>query len=120
MAKFVVVGGFSYAFALAQMAFYIEVLGAPPKIAYAVTLVVLLAVNFLLNRYWVFLATEEHAARQGVKYVATVAAGRGVDWAVFALLDTLAPAVPYGVAVFIAMSVVLPLKFLAFKLVVFR
>jgi putative flippase GtrA len=120
LAKFLAVGAFSYFFAVAQMTVYTRGLGLTNKPAYAVTLVVLILVNFLINRYWIFVSTEESAVAQGLKYVTTVVAGRAADWCFFALIDTLLPMVPTPMAVFLAMALVLPAKFLAFKVLVFR
>lgn len=107
--RFLAGGLVTYATTLAVMALWLEA-AIPSLVAYACTHVTVLAVGFLLNRYWIFRATAGSTASQGVRFALANLGFRFVDWCVYSgIALLLAP--PVFLAIMAANAIVLPLKY---------
>ena len=109
----------SYLFALLMMYLLTQVAGMGNKLAYAITQAIVVPINFLLNRYVVFVSTSENMTRQGAKYLVVNISMRVVDWLVFAFFDTVL-GWPYYAAILCGRCAAYPMKFVAYRLGVFR
>jgi putative flippase GtrA len=116
--RFLAGGVVTYATTLVVMGVWLGLVGIPELIAYALTHVTVLIVGFLINRYWIFRATEGNATAQGIRFVLANSAFRVVDWCVYSgialLLDP-----PVFLTVLSANVLVLPLKFVFYRRRVF-
>lgn len=117
--KFVFLGALTWLAATAQMYLYTQVLPIPYGPAYAFTQVIILSVNFTLVRRWVFRSITESAVSQGTKFVIAVLLFRFTDWCLFMLFHGIM-GIRYYVAIFLAMSIVFPIKYGVFKTRVFN
>lgn len=117
--KYILLGGVSYLFALAQMYFYTQWIGLSYAIAYAITQVCILVAAFVLSRHWIFNAASANLLNQGVKYLSIHCVFRFFDWCLFILLNNYI-GIKYSISIFLAMGLVLPVKYFAYKLVVFN
>lgn len=117
--KFLILGAFTWLFAFAQMYLYTQVLPIPYGPAYAITQLFIVSVNFSLARRWIFRSIAESAYTQGGKFIVAVILFRCADWCLFMLLNGVA-GLKYYAAIFLAMSIVFPLKYIVFKIRVFN
>jgi len=117
--KFVILGGFIWLFAFAQMYLYTQVMNIGYAPGYAITLAIIVLVNFILNRYWVFCSVTENHFTQGAKYILAVLVFRFFDWCLFILFNNYF-GIAYYISIFLSMLFVLPFKYLAYKIIVFE
>jgi putative flippase GtrA len=117
--KYVIVGGFSYFAAFAQMYLYTLILEISDGPAYALSLVIIMCLNFFLARHWIFDAGGENAVAQGGRFVVVAIFCRAADWCLFMVFSQ-AIGLPYYVAIFLAMLLIFPLKYFTYKIGVFR
>ena len=104
----------TFATTLLAMGLWHSIVGLPNLLAYAVTLVTVLIVGFLLNRIWVFRATGGGKAAQGLRFVVANVGFRFVDWCIYSVIALLL-APPVVVNVLAANLIVLPLKYLWYR-----
>ncbi len=117
--KYALIGAGSYLFALCLMFLLIQVLLLPPAFSYAVTQIIILLVSFVSARRWVFNPGRSGLVSQGVKYILAYLVFRFADWCVFVLLNSLL-GVHYYFAILLAMGSIFPIKYLAYKILVFQ
>ena len=116
--KFVLLGGFTWFFAFSQMYLYTQVLSMSYGLAYAVTQICIIFLNFILARHWIFYSIEENPFTQGAKFVVAVFIFRFFDWCLFILFNNYI-GIRYYISIFLAMSLVFPFKYLTYKIGVF-
>lgn len=95
--------------------------GLHPSAAYALALALAFAVNFLVNRHFVFAsggAAHGGVARQATTYLASSLATRGAEWAAFSLLTAAVP-IPPALAAILVQGVSMVVKFHVFQRFVF-
>jgi len=116
--RFVFLGGFTWSFAFSQMYLYTQILSMAYGRAYAITQVCIIFLNFILARHWIFYSIEENPFTQGAKFVVAVFMFRFFDWCLFILFNNYI-GIRYYIAIFLAMSLVFPFKYLTYKIGVF-
>jgi putative flippase GtrA len=116
--RFLAGGVVTFVTTLALMAVWYQLVGLPRLPAYALTHATAFVVGFVLNRRWVFQATEANPASQGVRFAAAQLGFRGVDWCVFSAIEALV-APPVIVGILAANVLVLPCKYLFYRAYVF-
>lgn len=117
--KFILVGGCTWVFATAQMYLYTQVLSIHYALAYALTQLIIVSANFTIVRRWVFQPVGDSVLAQGGKFVAAVILFRVTDWTLFMVLHGIL-GIRYYIAIFLALSLVFPVKYSVFKLKVFN
>ena len=117
--KFILLGGFTWLFACAQMYLYTQVMNIGGAPGYAITLAIIVLLNFILNRYWIFYSVTENQFTQGAKYVIATFIFRFLSWCLFVMFNNYM-GILYYISIFLSMLFVLPLKYLAYKIIVFK
>jgi putative flippase GtrA len=117
--KFVCLGAFTYFFAFGQTYVYTEILGLPKAVAYGITQACIFSLNLFVARLWIFRSTSETVFRQGARFLLAVLVFRFADWSIFVLITHLFP-LPIGLAIFLSMGIVFPVKFITYDKKVFH
>jgi len=86
--RYTATGFFSAGLGLLLTTALTELAGLDPRASFAVTLCVLLVVNFFIGRHLVFSSTEPHAGRQFLRFACTSGTARFLEWSLFTLLFT--------------------------------
>ncbi len=115
--RFALGGLLTYAATIGVLALWLAV-GLPGPAAYAVTHCTVLALGFVLNRYWIFRARAGRATAQGIRFVVASLGFRFVDWCVYSAID-LTLGLPAPLTVMLANLSALPLKFHSYRSQVF-
>jgi putative flippase GtrA len=115
----VCLGAFTYFFAFGQTYVYTETLGLHKALAYSITQACIFILNLSLNRLWIFRSTSETVFKQGARFLLAVLVFRFADWSLFVLITYLFP-LPIGLAIFVSMGIVFPVKFFTYDKMVFH
>ena len=118
--RFILGAGYSYGFLVVMTYVLRDVFQIAEPVGYAIVQAVLLSVNFLLARRWVFADSQGLLSKQIVGFLAINVTFRVVDWGIFNLLLLFWTGAQVWSAVLIAMCFVFPLKFLCYRYFVFR
>ncbi len=88
LTRYLFAAAFSFGLVLALTAFWVDVLGIRPPIAYAITLLIAFSVNFAVMRYWVYHDVKDRSfiRHQVAKTVAVSLSSRIIEWLLFMLL----------------------------------
>lgn len=118
LSRFVLGAAFVYLQAnlLVWVFLYITELNAAE--AYAFTQIIMIFVNFTINRKWVFRSNHPAVKRQLYRFIWLTITFRLLDWVIFTAVIRLF-LLPIPFAIFIAMSLVFPTKFLVYRKYVF-
>jgi len=88
------------------------------KGAYALTQLLMIAINFALNRWWVFKSNSSQKMKQLVQFIALNVTFRFIDWLIFVtIFYFFTPPIP--LTIFVAMLLVFPVKFVVYRTHVF-
>jgi len=118
LSKFTLGAGIVYLLANLLVYLFLLIPHFKPEGAYALTQILMIAVNFALNRWWVFKSTSPAVKKQLAFFILTNITFRFLDWLIFVLLlDLFTPPLP--LAIFIAMALVFPIKFFVYRTRVF-
>jgi putative flippase GtrA len=116
--KFATLGLLGFAVNVGITALTHEVLGAPPEVAFAVALLIVLGLNFISSRYLIFEAATGSAKHQLFRYVLASAGFRVSEYLGFLVIHTLA-GVPYLPAALVVLGISFFIKFFFYDRVVF-
>ena len=117
--KFVLLGAATWLFAFLQMYVYTQILSVAYALAYAITQLCIIAVNFTLARHWIFKSLAENPFVQAGRFVSAAFLFRFIDWCLFVVLNNFL-GVRYYLSIFFAMLLVFPFKYLTYKIGVFH
>lgn len=118
-ARFLVVGGTSFAVQVAVMKVASEAVGLATNVAFTVSFVCSSATHYVLNRFWALPSARVDSWRQAREYLGTVAISWVINIAVFRLcLDVIGLSKVWATAVAVPPSTVVVFLLLNFR--VFR
>lgn len=95
-----------------------EVLPQSDGLRYAIVQVLVLSLNFSVARYWIFRGSDGAVRAQFFSFLLVAVCVRSLDWAIFSTLSA-STSLASSLAILLSMGVVLPLKFLVYKRIVF-
>lgn len=117
--RFGLLGAASFSINVGLTAGLHELGGVREEYAYAISLVVVLATNFVACRYWVFRGSHGGVVTQGLAFLASSFAFRGVEYVAFLLLHTIG-GLHYLVTIFLVTGFSTVAKFVHYRFIVFR
>ncbi len=117
--RFGLLGVASFSINLGLTAGLHELGGVREESAYAFSLAVVLATNFVACRYWVFRGSHGGVVTQGLAFLASSFAFRGSEYLAFLLLHT-AAGLHYLVTIVVVTGFSTVVKFVHYRFIVFR
>ena len=111
--------GVAFGANLGLTAFFHEIAGLRPEIAFALTLVLVLVLNFAQMRWFVWGDTDQPIARQFLLFASSSLGFRGLEYLAFLLLNSVL-GVQYLIAVTGVLVVSFLSKFIYYRRLVFR
>lgn len=117
-ARYAASGAFSAGLSLLLTTGFTEWAGLDPRASFALTLAIMLVVNFFIGRHLIYNAIDGRAGGQFLRFVCTSGAARFLEWSLFTLLVTHTPA-HYLVAVLGVQGTSFCVKYVVYRRLVF-